>query len=247
MLHEAVYHRLAGKVAIVTGAGSGLGEATTKALARAGVAVAAADMRADAVQRVVDAIVSADGKAISLTVDVADPAQVQRCVDATVRAFGRLDVVVNNAGVDYTRPFYELSVEEWDRVLDVNLRAAFLFARAAFPIMREQGGGHFVNVASTAALRGWANCAAYHASKWGLLGFTRGLGVDGRPFNIRATALIPGGMATHFFDRLEVKPDPKMLNDPANVAEVIVFVLSQPPESVIQEVLVTPATETSWP
>ena len=97
----------------------------------------------------------------------------------------------------------------------------------------------------------WANAAAYHASKWGLIGFGRGLGVEGRPDNIRVTTIIPGGMRTHFFDRFAEQgipmPDERNLQDPANVADTIVFAVSLPPQSALQEVIVTPLTETSWP
>jgi NAD(P)-dependent dehydrogenase (short-subunit alcohol dehydrogenase family) len=113
--------------------------------------------------------------------------------------------------------------------------------------MKQQGGGHIVNVASTAAKRAWANASAYHASKWGLVGFTRALGVEGRPYGVKATALVPGGMRTHFFDSLDPPPDLSTLQDPKNVARVILFVLSQPAECAVQEVIVTPLTETSWP
>ena len=144
-----------------------------------------------------------------------------------------------------------MTVAQWDRVLAVNLRGPFLVAKAAFPIMKQQRSGHIVNIASTAATRAWANAGAYHASKWGLVGFSRGLGVEGRPYGIRVTTVIPGGMRTHFFDRFPEQgipmPDESNLQDPANVAETIVFAARMPAQSSIQEVIVTPLTETSWP
>jgi NAD(P)-dependent dehydrogenase (short-subunit alcohol dehydrogenase family) len=117
--------------------------------------------------------------------------------------------------------------------------------------MRAQGSGAIVNIASTAATRAWANAAAYHASKWGLVGFGRSLGVEGRPFNIRVTTVIPGGMRTHFFDRFPEQgipmPDLEKLQDPATVARAIVFAVQLPPESALQELILTPLNETSWP
>ena len=108
-----------------------------------------------------------------------------------------------------------------------------------------------MNVASTAATRAWANASAYLASKWGLVGFSRGLGVEGRPYNIRVSTIIPGGMRTHFFDRFHEQgipmPDEANLQDPANVADVILYTVQMPVQSVVQEVIVTPLTETSWP
>ena len=117
--------------------------------------------------------------------------------------------------------------------------------------MRKQHSGHIINIASTAATRAWANASAYHASKWGQLGFSRGLGVEGRSDAIRVTTIIPGGMRTHFFDRFVGQgipmPEERNLQEPANVADVIVFAAQVPPESALQEVIITPLTETSWP
>ncbi|MBV9787207.1 MAG: SDR family oxidoreductase, partial [Chloroflexi bacterium] len=145
----------------------------------------------------------------------------------------------------------EMTVEQWDKVIAVNLRGPFLTSKAALPIMRRQQSGHIVNIASTAAKRAWGNASAYHATKWGIIGFGRGLGVEGRPDNIRVTTIVPGGMRTHFFDRFEEQgipmPDPDKLQDPANVAETIVFAVKMPAGSVMQEVMVTPLHETSWP
>ena len=122
---------------------------------------------------------------------------------------------------------------------------------AVFPAMRRQGGGHIVNIASTAAVRAWGNASAYHASKWGLRGFSRGLGVEGRADGIRVTTVIPGGMRTGWFDRFPEQgiplPDEDHLQDPANVAATILFACQMPPGSAIQEIMVTPLTETSWP
>ncbi len=243
----AVNASLEGKVAIVTGAGSGLGEATASALAQAGAAVAAVDLRREQVEKVAARLRETGGRALALEADVSDPAHVSRAVEGVIQSFGGVDYLINNAGTDYVLPIAEMTIEQWDRVIAVNLRGAFLFTKAVLPVMQRRGGGHIVNVASTAAKRAWANAAAYHASKWGLLGFTRAVGVEGRPHGIKATALVPGGMRTHFFDQLDPPPDSSNLQDPDNVARVILFVLSQPAECAVQEVIVTPLTETSWP
>ncbi len=239
--------RLKGKVAIVTGAGSGLGEATATALAQAGVAVVVVDISDGRAEEVAGKLRTEGGKALHRAADVSDAEQVAGVVEAAVKAFGRIDFLINNAGTDYVLPITEMAIEQWDRVIGVNLRGPFLFTKAVLPTMQKQGGGHIINVASTAAKRAWANASAYHASKWGLIGFTRAVGVEGRPHGIKATALVPGGMRTHFFDRLDPPPDTRNLQDPHNVARVILFVLSQPPECVVQEVMVTPLSETSWP
>ena len=242
---------LRGKVALVTGAGSGLGEATARALAGAGCAVACLDLEQERAERVAREIGAADAEATAVGCDVSDAETVFAAVAGVVERWGRLDVAVNCAGFDLVRSVDELSVEQWDRILGVNLRGPFLVAKAALPTMRRQRSGHIVNVASTAAVRAWGNASAYHASKFGLVGFGRGLGVEGRPDGIRVTTVIPGGMRTHWFDRFPEQglgmPDEAHLQDPANVARSILFAVQMPPESVIQELMVTPLTETSWP
>jgi NAD(P)-dependent dehydrogenase (short-subunit alcohol dehydrogenase family) len=242
---------LKGKVVLVTGAGSGLGEATAHAFAAVGCMVACVDLNQQAAERVSQSLVEQDVRSIALPCDVSNPSSVLATVNATVEHLGRLDIVVNVAAIDHTLSVEEMSVEQWDQVIGVNLRGPFLFAKAAWPYMKQQHAGHIINIASTAALRSWANASAYHASKRGLIGFGQGLGVEGRPYGIRVTTMIPGGMNTHFFDRFAEQgipmPDPKNLQSPATVAASIVFAAQVPPESNIQEMLITPSTETSWP
>jgi NAD(P)-dependent dehydrogenase (short-subunit alcohol dehydrogenase family) len=236
---------------LVTGAGSGLGAATARAFAADGAKVACVDLNQANAELVSRSLIDAGGESLGLACDVGDAQSVAKAVDMVIERFGRLDTIVNAAAVDYTLSIEEMSIEQWDRVIDTNLRGPFLFTKAAFPIMKRQGSGHIVNVASTAAVRAWANASAYHASKWGLVGFGRGLGVEGREHGIRATTIIPGGMRTNFFEQLAERniplPDEANLQDPANVADLIVYAVRMPPETAIQEVIVTPLTETSWP
>ncbi len=240
-----------GKVALVTGAGSGLGEATARAFAQAGMRVACLDLNVEGAGKVAQEISATGGNAFAVPCDVSDVESVAEAVETIACRYGGIDVAVNNAGVDHTYSVEEMSVEQWDQVIGVNLRGPFLVAKHVFPLLRERGGGHIVNVASTAALRQWANASAYHASKAGLIGFGRGLGVEGRPHNIRVTTIIPGGMRTHLFDRFEAQgipmPDEADLQDPASVAEAILFAVKMPGPSVVQELMVTPMTESSWP
>ena len=242
---------LQGKVALVTGAGSGLGEATALAFARAGCAVVCVDIHAQAAQRVSQNLGQYDVGSLALACDVSNAEQVFRAVQMVSARFGRLDIVVNCAAIDHTLSVDEMTIEQWNRVIDVNLNGPFLFAKAVWPLMCKQQSGHIINIASTAATRAWANAAAYHASKWGLVGFGRALGVEGRPDGIRVTTIIPGGMKTHFFDRFVEQgipmPEERNLQDPATVANVIVFAAQVPPESALQDVIITPLTETSWP
>lgn len=240
---------LTGKAVLVTGAGSGLGEATARAFAAAGCVVACIDINETAAERVRADLGASDS--LALGCDVSDADAVTAAVTQAHERFGRLDVVVNCAAVDHTLSVDEMTIAQWDQVIGVNLRGPFLFSKAAMPLMRPQRSGHIVNIASTAATRAWANASAYHASKWGLVGFGRALGVEGRPHNIRVTTVIPGGMRTHFFDRFVDQgiPMPEMdkLQDPANVAEAIVFAVRMPPQSALQELIITPLDETSWP
>lgn len=244
-------NRLKEKVVLVTGAGSGLGEATAHAFASAGCSVACIDINGTEAGRVSKNIISQDVMSMAVRCDVGDATAVVHTVQMVHAQFKRLDIIVNCAAIDYTLSVDEMTVAQWDRVIDVNLKGPFLLAKAALPIMRRQHSGHIINIASTAATRAWANATAYHASKWGLVGFSRGLGVEGRGDGIRVTTIIPGGMRTHFFDRFVEQgipmPEENNLQEPMNVANVIVFAAQVPPESALQEVIITPLTETSWP
>src|SRR5215217_6670246 len=226
---------LDGCVVLVTGGARGLGEAIVRRLARSGADVVAADVRMDLAESTASAIRDGGGRAEALELDVMDAARAEAAVRAIADRFGRLDALVNNAGVDVTAAFEEISVEDWDRILGVNLRGPVMTSRAVFPIMRERGSGHIVNVVSTAAKRAWPNASAYHASKWGLLGFSHALHSELRKDRIKVTAIVAGGMQTPFI--LERFPDTPLdvLQDPKNVAETVKFVLSMPEASVIPE------------
>ena len=157
-----------------------------------------------------------------------------------------VDILINNAGIDVTAPITELSIADWDRVNAVNLRGPFLASRIAFERMQGRGG-QVVNIVSTAAKRTWANASVYHATKFGLLGLSHALHVEGRPQGIRVTAVIAGGMRTPFLLDRFPDIDTETLQEPSAVADVVRFVLEQPAGSVIPEVMVLPMRETSWP
>ena len=238
---------LHGRVVLVTGGGSGLGAAICRELAAEGAIVIAADLRSEGAMEVARGINDRGGKAIALTADVGEAAEAEGLVVSALEQFGSLDVLVNNAGTDVTLPLEALSIEQWDRVLSTNLRGPFLLAKAVLPAMQRQGSGHIVNITSTAARRAWPNASAYHASKWGLLGFSHALHAELRPHGIKVTAIIVGGMKTPFL--LDRFPDIDVgtLQDPANVARAVRFVICQPTETVIPEIMVLPMRETSWP
>lgn len=236
------------KVAIVTGGGQGLGEAICFTLAREGVSVIVADINEKKALGVAEELKKNNLVAEGKKLDVSSEEEVVNLIKETTKVFGELDIVVNNAGTDVTKPLNELEVNEWDKILGVNLRGPFLLSKYSFPVMASQkNGGQIVNITSTAAKRSWANAAAYHASKWGLLGFSHALHVEGRKERIKVTAIISGGMRTPFILERFPETDSSVLQDPKNVAEVVKFVLMQPEETVIPEILVIPVKETSWP
>jgi NAD(P)-dependent dehydrogenase (short-subunit alcohol dehydrogenase family) len=238
---------LGGKVALITGGGGGLGSAICATLAEAGATVIAADVRHGRAGDVAAGVRERGGSAHALHLDLEDHRQAEAAFHRAAAEHGRLDILVNNAGADVTAPIEEISVADWDRILGVNLRGPFVLSRAAFPLMARQGGGQIVNIVSTAAKRAWANATAYHASKWALLGLSHALHVEGRPRDIKVTAIVSGGMRTPFLLDRFPDIDPSLLQDPRNVARTVLFVLTQPDETVIPEILVLPMRETSWP
>ncbi|XYJ11898.1 SDR family oxidoreductase [Telluria sp. B2] len=239
--------QLRGQTVFITGAASGLGAALASTLARAGADIAATDIRLDALADAAAQLRELGVRVHTIGFDVADPAASRRAIEEAVDTMGRLDVLVNNAGTDVTLPIDELTEEAWLRVIGTNLNGPFLLSKHAAAHMRTLGGGHIVNVASTAAKRAWPNAAAYHASKWGLLGLSHALHAELRPQNIRVTAVIAGGMRTPFLLERFPDLDPALLQDPANVADAIRAVLTMPRETVIAELTVLPMRESSWP
>jgi NAD(P)-dependent dehydrogenase (short-subunit alcohol dehydrogenase family) len=238
---------LRGKTIFITGAGSGLGAAMAGLLGAAGAAIVAADIDAGKARASAAAVQERGGQAHALAFDVGDPAAARAAIDAALQTFGRLDVLINNAGTDLTLPVAELTPEDWRRVIDTNLNGPFLLAKYASEHMRGAGAGHIVNIASTAAKRAWPNAAAYHASKWGLLGLSHALHAELRPHGIKVTAVIAGGMRTPFLlDRFPAI-DLATLQEPINVAQAVKSVLLLPDESVVAEITVLPLGETSWP
>jgi len=238
---------LDGKVALITGGSRGLGAAICETLAAAGATVIAADIRVDQAEQVAQEIRKKGGEAIALSLDITNDDQIATAIQRILDQYEKIDILINNAGTDITLPIEELAIADWDRVMSVNLRAPFILSKHLLPLMKEHGSGHIINVASTAAKRAWANASVYHASKWGLLGLSHALHVEARPFGVKVTAIIAGGMKTPFLLDRFPDIDPDILQDPKNVAETIRYVLLQPAETVIPEVTVLPMRESSWP
>lgn len=239
------YDTLRGRVVLVTGAGRGLGAAICESLASAGAHIAATDQNEDAARLVAQRIEANAGTACAFALDVGNEEQVRQVLAAAAHRLGRLDAVINNAGVDVTTGIGDLSSKDWDRVIRTNLTGPFLLAKHALEHLAPNG--HIVNIASTAARRAWPNASVYHASKWGLMGLTHALHAELRPAGVKVSAVIAGGMRTPFLLDRFPDIDVSLLQDPMNVANAVKFVLTQPPETVIPEVMVLPMKETSWP
>jgi 3-oxoacyl-[acyl-carrier protein] reductase len=232
--------RLDGRVALVTGAARGIGAATARRLAEEGARVAIADLDAEGSSALANELNGAGRTAIGLGCDVADAAQVQRTVDETLSQLGKLDILVNNAGIIRDNLLFKMTDDEWDRVLAVHLRGAFLCARAAQKPMVEQKSGRIISVSSTSALgnRGQAN---YSAAKAGIQGLTRTLAIELGQFGITANAVAPGFIDTEMTrttaERMGVTPEQfqagasqriplRRIGQPSEVASVIAFLAS---------------------
>jgi NAD(P)-dependent dehydrogenase (short-subunit alcohol dehydrogenase family) len=236
-----------GKTVLVTGGGRGLGAALCERFAAGGATVAVVDLDATNARAVADRITASGARAYAHAADIGDEGQARRLIGTVAQQSGTLDVLVNNAGVDVTLPIDELTVADFDRVVQTNLRGPFLLSKFAVERMRRAGGGHIVNIASTAAKRSWPNAAAYHASKWGLLGMSHALHAELRPHGIKVTAVIAGGMRTPFLLDRFPDIDPGVLQEPSDVAAAVVALLESAGASVVPEVTIIPMRESSWP
>lgn len=238
---------LASKVVLVTGGAQGLGQAISTTLAAAGATVLIGDIQEEKALAVVREIGNAGGKAAFVRLDLSDEKNVAAVIEDISRTYGSLDALINNAGIDFTKPILELTVSEWDAAMNVNLRGPFLTSKFALPVMAKKNAGHIINVISTASLRAWSEASVYHATKWGLRGFTQALFTEARRFNIKVTGLIAGGMRTPFLLDRFPDLDQTKLQDPQNVANKIKHLLLDDTDTVVPEILVLPLQETSWP
>ena len=232
---------LRGKVVIITGGSGGLGAATAQALGASGARIVIADLDLPRAKQRAAFLANLHINSLALPLDVGDEQQVRQLIHSVVEHFGHLDVVVNNAAIDITAPIAELQGAGWERVVRTNLTGPFLMAKYALGVIRR--GGHIVNIVSTASKRAWPNAAAYHATKWGLLGLSHALRAELRPRGIKVSAMVAGSIHTPFLLDRFPDIDRGVLHDPVSVAQAIRSLLCQPEETFVPEVMGAPLRE----
>jgi len=248
---EMIHELSANTVAVITGASSGIGRATALALAEKGMRLSLLARSEIALSEVTEEAGDRGASDVRYFVcDVRDEAAVDRAVASTVDCFGRIDILVNSAGLSLNGEVDGYSLEDWRAVIDTNLTGTFLTCRAVAPAMKRQGGGQIINISSGAGRNGIKEMAAYCASKFGVIGFTESLALEVRNRNIRVSALIPGSVATDFsrVARRQGAPDRDRGGSreigysmtAEEVASVIVTMIEQPPQAWMSEVTLRP-------
>ena len=240
---------LEGRVAAITGASSGIGEATALALARQGAAVALGARRKDRLEDLSARIQSEGGRALPLEVDVSDEAQARRFVETAHEELGGLSILVNNAGVMLLGPVEGANPDDWRAMLGVNLYGVLWCTHAALPLMREGGGGHVVNVSSTAGRRADAGAAVYNMTKWGVTAFSEALRQEALHADTRVTCVEPGFVETELQGhndpavRERIERMRERIGDvlkAEDIADAILYAVSRPPHVALNEILVRP-------
>lgn len=228
---------LEGRVAVVTGASSGIGEACAIVFAQKGAKLVLAARRAERLEKLVAKLEAMGAEALAVATDVTDEAAVQNLFDSAVERFGTVDVLINNAGIADSTPVDEMSLDLWQQVIQTNLTSAFLCSRAAFRVMKGQQRGRIINVGSISARVPRQHSPAYAASKWGLDGLTRSLAIDGREHNIAASIFHPGIVATEIAPGAVKLPD-DLTADPMDIAAAIVHMADLPDHLNFYEALI---------
>jgi NADP-dependent 3-hydroxy acid dehydrogenase YdfG len=241
---------IANKVVVITGASSGLGEATARLLAAEGAVVVLGARRLDRLQTLADEIMSAGGRAIVAQTDVTKRAQVEDLVQKALAEYGRVDVILNNAGLMPSSPLERLKVDDWERMIDVNLKGVLYGIAAVLPVMKAQRAGHIVNVSSVAGHKINPGGAVYAATKHAVRALSEGLRMEVKPYNIRTTIISPGAVATELTDSI-TEPDIasamkavyKSAIPAESFARAVAYALSQPDEVDINEILLRPTQQ----
>lgn len=244
--------KLDGKVALVTGASSGIGEATALALAAEGARVAAAARRSDRLAALVKRIEERGGQAIALAVDVSDEGQVRDMVRRAHDRWGRLDILINNAGVMLLGQIEGANMGDWGRMVSINLLGLMYATHEALPLMKTQGSGHIVNISSVAGRTAREGSAVYNATKWGVGAFSEALRQEVYRDHIRVTVIEPGAVATelqeHIADPLAKEQVEELIRSMTplqseDIAAAILYAVTQPPRVSVNEILIRPTEQ----
>jgi len=235
MNRENVLH---GQVALVTGASRGIGLAIARRLGQMGARVSLCARKKPDLERAASDLRAAEIEVLAVPTDVTRSDEVSHLVAETQRTLGSVDILVNNAGIGIFGPFHIETDENWNSVLDTNLKSAFLTSRAVAPEMIRRKSGHIINISSLAGKSAFANGAIYCASKWGLLGLTGCMAEELRPHGIRVSAICPGSVATEFSPH--AGKDPSKMLQPDDVAHAVAALMTQSPGSFISELDIRP-------
>jgi NADP-dependent 3-hydroxy acid dehydrogenase YdfG len=246
-----VSNNIQGKVIVITGASSGLGEAAARHLSSQGAMVVLGARRAERIQALARELQARGAHALALATDVTQREQVRALVDAAVRDFGRIDVMLNNAGLMPNSPLERLRVDDWDRMIDVNLKGVLYGIAAALPHMQQQQSGHIINVSSVAGHKVRAGGTVYAATKHAVRALSEGLRQEVKPWNIRTTIISPGAVATELVDHMtesDVRAAMQQVYAEAisadSFAHAVAYAVSQPEEVDINEILYRPTRQT---
>ena len=230
---------LAGKVSIVTGASRGIGKAISILLAQSGSRVVLAARSEPQLKSVRDEINSQNGEAWVIPTDLTRDEEMERLVEQTIKEWGSVDVLINNAGLGKVAPVVKAKVSDWDETFQVNLRAPMILSKLVLPKMMERGEGSIINISSVSGKSGQANGSAYSASKFGLMGFTQSLYEEVREYGIRVAAICPGFVDTPLIPQMRRMDRSKMIR-PEDIAQTVLFVLMSPPTACPVEITVRP-------
>lgn len=229
---------LTGQVALVTGASRGIGRAISSSLAASGAHVVAVARNSRQLESLAAEISSAGGSATTIVADLAEERQIRDVFDRVARQLGRLDVLVNNAGIGIFGPLQDLDTADLDRVLAVNLRAPMLCCREALRLMIPQRSGYIINISSVVGFKGYVNQAAYTASKHGVMGLTKVLAAEAQPYGIRTSAVLPGGVDTDMVADARPDLDRNVLLKPSDIAQTVLFLLSLSEQAAVDQIYI---------
>jgi NADP-dependent 3-hydroxy acid dehydrogenase YdfG len=239
-----------GKVVVITGASSGLGEATARLLSAQGASVVLGARRANRIKSLADELTGSGGKALAITTDVTQYDQVKRLVDAAVQTYGHIDVMINNAGLMPHSPLERLKIDDWNRMIDVNIKGVLYGIAAALPYMKQQKAGHIINVSSVAGHKVRPGAAVYAATKHAVLALSEGLRLEVKPYNIRTTVISPGAVATELPNSVtepDIAESVRKIYEIAIPAEsfarAVAFAMSQPEDVDVNEILFRPTRQ----